>query len=119
MRSPQPPGQRQREVEGLGLLTVQAPELQPRARRVAVNLRAGASQFALVAAADRHEATEPHLAVTGCQLRLPPRCRLLSLALSRRLGLAEAPAQLAVGPVARDGRLDVTRRTLRRDRLEG
>ena len=67
---------------------------------------------------DRHEAGQPHLAVSGRELRLAAHRGVLRLALAGRLGLAEAVAQLAIRPVARDRGLDLARRALRRDRLE-
>ena len=83
-----------------------------------VDLRAGAAQLTLVAAADGDEPGQADLAVAGGQLGLAPRSGLLGLALACGLGLPEAASQLAVGAVARDRGLDLTRRAFGRDRLE-
>ena len=90
----QPPAQRQREGERLGLLPVHAVQLEPGAGGVLEHLRAGAAQVVDVPARDGDEAAQPDLGVAGGDLGLAAHGRLLGLALARGLRLPEATAQL-------------------------
>src|SRR4051794_10464398 len=67
-RSSQPPAQRQRERERVGLLAVEPVQLQPRPRRLVEDLGAGAPEIVAVAPRDGHEAAQPDLAVAGGEL---------------------------------------------------
>ena len=67
-RSSQPPTQRQRERERLGLLTVHPVQLETGTGDAPVDLRAGVAQIVAVAPRDRHEPREPDLRVAGGEL---------------------------------------------------
>src|SRR5205085_4475793 len=105
-RSSQPPAQRQREGERVGLLAVHPVQLEPGPGSLLEHLRAASSEVVRVAAADRHEAGQPNLAVPRGQLRLPSCRGLFGLALARGFRLAESTTQLSVGQVTGDRGLD-------------
>src|SRR5690348_16417019 len=117
--SPQAPAKRQRECEGISLLPVHSMELEPRASRVLEHLGAGPAQVILVAARDGDEPAQPHLAVARRQLGLAAQRSLVGLALASRLQLTETVAQLPVGAIPGDRRLDLAGGALRGERLEG
>ena len=114
-----PRAERQRERERVGLLAVEPVQLKMGARRLVEDLGARTAQLVGVAAAHGDEAAEADLAVSGGELGLAPGGRLPRLALARGLGLAEARAQLAVGPIPRDRRLDLAGGASAGERLEG
>src|SRR5205807_7696219 len=110
---------RQREGERLGLLPVHTVQLEPCARRVLQHFCARTPEAVGLTRRHGHEATEPDLGVPRGELRLAPNRRLMRLALARRLGLAEASAELLVRAVARNRRFDLPGRALRWDRFKG
>ncbi len=119
-RSSQPPAQRQRERERVGLLAVHPVQLEPgaRPRARAPRRRRGAGRRD----PGRRRSRSPASRTSACPAASSAsRRRSASWAWRWRAvsDLAEAVAQLAVGAVARDRRLGLAGRALGRDRLEG